>query len=64
MNKPHMPTTNKILNIAEPTMDPMPGSVSLTKIVIREMKTSGVLLPIAMNVAPVTSWSKFSFLVI
>ncbi len=28
---------------------------------ISEMKTSGALLPAAMNVAPATSWSKFSF---
>ena len=60
MNRPQMPTTNRILKTAEPTMAPIPALVSLTNMPTREMKTSGADEPAAMNVAPATSWSRFS----
>ena len=55
INSPHIPTTNKMLNTAEPTIDPIPELFSLVNIVISDMKTSGAELPAAMNVAPATS---------
>ena len=53
--------TNRMLNTAEPTIEPMPGFASLTNMLTSEMNTSGAELPMAMNVAPATSWSKFNF---
>ena len=55
INNPQIPTTNRMLNIAEPTTALKPGSDSDKKTPTSEINTSGAELPTAINVAPETS---------
>lgn len=50
--------TPSVLKTALPTTVPMPKSESVMKVPIRLVKSSGVHVANAINVAPATSWLK------
>lgn len=53
--KPPTAATPSVLNIMEPRMVPTPMSDSVTKVLMRFVKSSGVVVATDMNVAAATS---------
>ncbi|RMZ95276.1 hypothetical protein BpHYR1_016869 [Brachionus plicatilis] len=53
--KAHRETIKSTLKTAEPTIVPTPTSLLAISTPTREVKSSGELLPAAINVAPATS---------
>lgn len=54
MNKSDRPTTKRLLNMEEPTMEPNPMLFFVKKTSVREVSNSGVEEPIDNSVAPDT----------